>query len=372
MREQTWDHLAAAADQFMSNGRLADIREYGSGNVHDTFLITLEAKGEEHLILQRINTQVFHQPELVMHNMSTVTEHIHRRLQSNPIGRSRRWVTPLVVRARDGEDHWIDPHGAFWRAMSFVGGARSFETIQDEGHAGEVGYALGTFQGLIEDLPMEKLADTLPGFHITPRYLRHYDQVFQKQKSGTNHSPELDYAMRFVRERRASANIIEEAKTLGKLCLRPIHGDPKVNNVMIDTATRQAVSLIDLDTVKPGLVLYDIGDCLRSCCNVVDEATERWESGRFETALCRAILKGYLSEARDFLTDNDYEYLYDSIRLIAIELGLRFLTDYLEGDVYFKVRHREHNLIRALIQFKLTESIETQEKAIRSVIQDLR
>jgi len=370
VRRKTLEHPTAAADQFISGGRLVDIREHGNGNVHDTFLVTLQAEGEEHFILQRINTQVFRQPELVMRNMSTLSEHVHKRLQRTPISGGRRWVAPRVLLARDARDYWIDPGGAFWRAISFVDGAQSFDTIQDEEHAREVGYALGMFQSLISDLPTEKLADTLPWFHITPQYLRHYDQVVGKK--GAGQLPEVDYAVRFVKERRAFANVLEEAKAQGKLCLRPIHGDPKVNNVMIDTATRQAVSIVDLDTVKPGLVLYDIGDCLRSSCNPLGEATERWEEVRFEPLLCRAILKGYLSLAKDFLTENDYEYLYDAMRLIALELGLRFLTDYLEGDVYFKVRHREHNLARALIQFKLTESIEFQEKAICSIIQDLR
>jgi hypothetical protein len=370
LRHKTLGHLAAAADRFKSLGRLVDIREYGNGNVHDTFLVILEAAGEEHFILQRINAQVFRQPELVIRNMSILTEHVCNRLQRIPVCGSRRWVTPRVLLARDSRDYWIDPGGAFWRAISFVDTAQSFDTIQDEDHAREVGYALGMFQGLISDLPTEKLADTLPGFHITPGYLRHYDQVLATR--GAGRSPEVDYAVRFVSERRAFASVLEKARTEGKLCLRPIHGDPKVNNVMIDAVTRQAVSMVDLDTVKPGLVLYDIGDCLRSSCNPLGEAIERWEAIRFEPTICRAILQGYLSLAKDFLTENDYEYLFHAIRLIAFELGLRFLTDYLEGDVYFKVRHRDHNLVRALVQFKLTESIESQEKAICNIIQDLR
>jgi hypothetical protein len=370
LRRKTLGHLTAAANQFKSLGRLVDIREYGNGNVHDTFLVTLEVAGEERFILQRINTQVFRRPELVMRNMSILTEHVRNRLQRIHVCGGRRWVTPRVLLARDSLDYWIDPGGAFWRAISFVDTAQSFDTIQDEDHAIEVGYALGMFQGLISDLPTEKLADTLPGFHITPRYLQHYDQVLATR--GAGRSPEIDYAVRFVSERRAFANVLEKARTQGKLCLRPIHGDPKVNNVMIDTATRQAVSMVDLDTVKPGVVLYDIGDCLRSSCNPLGEAIERWETIRFEPTLCRAILRGYLSLAKGFLTENDYEYLFYAIRLIAFELGLRFLTDYLEGDVYFKVRRREHNLARALVQFKLTESIESQEKAICTIIQDLR
>jgi len=130
--------------------------------------------------------------------------------------------------------------------------------------------------------------------------------------------------------------------------------------------------MVDLDTVKPGLVHYDIGDCLRSGCNPLGEETEHCEAVRFEPELGRAILKGYLSQARDFLTGGDYDYLYDAIRLLAFELGLRFFTDYLAGNVYFKARRREHNLARALVQFKLTESIEFQAGALDAIIRDLR
>ena len=191
-------------------------------------------------------------------------------------------------------------------------------------------------------------------------------------KNSGRQSPEVDYCSQFVSERRAFVHVLENAKAQGRLRLRPIHGDPKVNNVMIDNATGQAVSIVDLDTIKPGLVHYDIGDCLRSCCNPLGEETERWDAVHFEPDLCRAILQGYFPLARAFLTANDHEYLFDAIRLIAFELGLRFFTDYLEGNVYFKARRPEHNLARALVQFKLTESIEAQEETIRAIIQDLR
>jgi Ser/Thr protein kinase RdoA (MazF antagonist) len=175
----------------------------------------------------------------------------------------------------------------------------------------------------------------------------------------------------FVAERRVWATVLEDAKAQGELILRPIHGDPKVNNIMIDNETHEAVSIIDLDTVKPGLVHYDIGDCLRSCCNREGEETENLEAVEFDTGLCKAILQGYLSVANGFLSKNDYDYLYDAIRLISFELGLRFFTDHLEGNVYFRALDREHNLRRALVQFKLTESIEDQESEIRAIIHDL-
>jgi Ser/Thr protein kinase RdoA (MazF antagonist) len=362
--------LFDVAGQFKPQGRVIDVREFGNGNINSTFLVTLESKGAKHFILQRINTQVFRQPELVMQNIRISTEHIRGRLKRASIDAGRRFEIPRVLLSKDGRDHWIDPEGSFWRALSFIEDSRSFDTIRDIDHARELGYALGLFHTLLSDLPAEGLADTLEGFHVTPLYLRHYESVLAKHRAGK--SPEVDYCLRFVSERSAWAHVLEKAREQGKLFLRPIHGDPKVNNIMIDTATEQAVGIVDLDTIKPGLVHYDIGDCLRSGCNPLGEETGKWENVRFDPDLCRAVLQGYLSMARDFLTENDFEYIYDSIRLIAFELGLRFFTDYLEGNIYFKVSSPEHNLSRALVQFRLTESIEAQATAIQTIIRDAR
>ncbi len=364
------NHLIAVAQQFKPASRVLDVQEYGCGNVNDTFLVTLDSLQDKNFILQRINTHVFRRPELVMLNMHTLTEHVHMRLICEP-DNGRRWEVPRIFLAQDGNSHFVDDAGSFWRALSFIDASRSFEQIQSIEHARQVGHALGRFQSLISDLAVDKLHDTLEGFHVAPRYLRHYDEVLAHCGNAPG-TPGIDYCLRFVQDRRDSASVLEDAKDQFKLRLRPIHGDPKVNNIMIDEATGQAVSIVDLDTVKPGLVHYDIGDCLRSCCNPLGEETTDFDAVCFETDLCQAILQGYLPLAQDFLDDNDYAYLYDAIRLIAFELGLRFFTDYMEGNVYFKAKNREHNLSRAIVQFKLAASIENQAAAIRAIIDDLR
>ena len=276
---------------------------------------------------------------------------------------------PRVLNARDEQDFYLDEENNFWRAISYVEGARAFDTINSSDHAREVGYALGTFQHLISDLPVETLADTLVGFHIMPRYLEQYDRTLSQ--NGFVPNAEVRLGQEFIAARREWAHVLENARIHGQLHLRPVHGDPKVNNVMIEEATGRAISLVDLDTVKPGLIHYDIGDCMRSGCNPLGEETERWEVVRFEPEIGEAILTGYLTQACHFLTAADYEFLYDSIRLLAFELGVRFFSDHLAGNVYFKVKYPEHNLLRALVQFKLTESIEAHEKEIRSIIQSM-
>lgn len=366
--DENREDIAAVAERFKPGGGIGDVRPLGSGNVNDTFLVTLEGHREKHFVLQRVNTRVFARPELVMANLRTFAAHVRDRLRRVPP--PHRWEVVRILPARDGGDHWIGPGGSFWRALSFIERARSFPTIKDTDHAREVGRALGIFHALLSDLPPERLFDTLEGFHVTPRYLRRFDEVLEK--SPPQGSPEVGFCLDFIRARRARASVLEDARKRSILSPRPIHGDPKVDNILIDDATGRAVGVIDLDTVKPGLVHYDIGDCLRSSCNPLGEAPARWEAVRFEPDLCEAILRGYLPEAGVFLSPRGRDYIYDATRLIAFELGLRFFTDYLEGNVYFKVRHPLHNLFRALVQFRLSESVESQETSLRALIRDVR
>lgn len=365
--------LHSIADQFAHRGCIIDIAPLGNGNINDTFLITVDSPIDRQFVLQRINTQVFQQPQLVMRNMRILTEHIHAKLQKTP--RDRRWETPLVMLTKNLQDHWNAEDGAFWRAISFIDGSAVLESIANVTHATEVGHALGIFHHLISDLDPHQLADTLEGFHITPQYLKQYEKVYAQSTAAQSRQsvrPEVEYCFTFIDDRHQWTGVLERAKAHGKLPLRLMHGDPKVNNVMVDRQTQKAISLVDLDTVKPGLVHYDIGDCLRSGCNPLGEETADWQSVYFEPELCRAILQGYLSEVRDFMTDNDYAYIFDAVRLITFELGLRFFTDYLDGNRYFKTKYPEHNLARALVQFKLTASIEAQQTTIENLIQELR
>ena len=190
------NQLVVVARQFTLQGQVRDLREHGNGNVNDTFLVTVAGAAEPHFILQRLNLRVFPQPELVMGNLAIVSGHVKRRLALAPLSASRRFEVPRVLLTREGRDHVIDSGGSFWRALSFIDAAVTFDTIQDLGHAQEVGSALGRFHSLLSDLPPGRLADTLPGFHVTPGYLRHYDEVLERQDIGQ--SPEVNYGLRFI------------------------------------------------------------------------------------------------------------------------------------------------------------------------------
>ena len=307
--------------------------------------------------MQRLNTAVFERPDLVMQNLVALGDHVQRRLASPPPElHGRRWEVPTVVRCRE-DAHWVEQDGQFWRSITYIGAATTSDVIRDRGQAREVGYGLGMFHSLISDLPAEHLADTLENFHVTPAYLKRLDSVARPA------APEgslLAQAIAFVED--AARTLMCSSRTGPRRTAgtRPIHGDPKINNVMMDESSGQAVGLIDLDTVKPGLVHYDIGDCLRSCCNPVGEEETNLDAVHFDLSLCEAILDGYLTVARGFLSTWDLHYLPDCIRLIPLELGLRFLTDHLEGDVYFRTSGKDHNLHRAAVQFRLTASIEAQ------------
>lgn len=361
--------LQFIAGRFYPSGRVREIRGLGRGNINRTFLVVTGASPGDAFVLQQVNTHVFREPERVMTNMRLVTEHLRHRLRSGPLPADRRWRVPYIIPAEDGRDYWQASDGAFWRALEFIEEARPLDvlTTLDEGR--EAGFALGLFHLLLHDLSADRLADTIEGFHVTPRYLRHYQRVLAERDAPD--TPDVRYALQFIRERESGADILERGRAEGQLLLRPIHGDPKCNNILIDLKDGKAVSLIDLDTVKPGLIHYDIGDCLRSGCNPSGEESLSGVRPRFDVDMAGAMLQGYLSVARPFLTQTDYGYIYDSVRLIAFELGLRFFTDYLEGNVYFRTRHPEQNLRRALIQFRLVESIEKQERDFRAVIRAL-
>ena len=354
------------AEQFELDGRVIQVRPYGRGIINDTFLVTTDRKGGERAVLQRINGRVFPEPALIMANLRTLLDHARWR-QADASGTLGHFRLPDILPARDGRDYVVDDEGGFWRLISFIEGSCSIEAITTLDQAAEIGVALGCFHVLVSDLEADRLHDTLPGFHITPCYLERFNTLIEQPWSAPD-SPELRFGLDFINARQGQAGVLEAAKDQGVLRIRPVHGDPKLSNILFSERSGRAASIIDLDTVKPGLLHYDIGDCLRSCCNTASQGGIAARAVDFDLDIARAILGSYFQKTREFLSRDDFLCLYEAIWLIPFELGVRFLTDYLEGNVYFRFIEPEENLRRAMVQFRLVESIERQEGPIRALL----
>ena len=330
----------------------------GVGNINDTYLVR---RGGSSFVLQRLNSQVFPQPHLIMANLAALSRHLASKINTS----GQRWENSILLPTNAGASFYTDHQGDIWRAVRYIDRTTTHQAITTPAQARQVGWAVGHFHLLLADLPVRDLYETLPGFHVLPCYLDHFDRVLSgvTMKSGSD----LRFCLDFVTARRSGADLLEQARYQGKVRVQIIHGDPKAGNVLFDIASDCAVSLIDLDTVGSGLVHYDIGDCLRSCCNVAGEAAADLSRVVFDVGLCREVLAGYFSGAGNLLSGHDRELIFPAVRLIAFELGLRFLTDYLAGNCYFKVLHEEENLYRALVQFQLVQSIERQQGVIEKI-----
>lgn len=352
-----------AALFFVPEEDIADIVPFGAGNVNDTFLLAL-ATGEER-ILQRINPAVFPEPLLVMRNLRLVSEHL--RAASARQKTDALPFQPMLLYGGRAGDAYLAEDGATWRLLGRISGGRTRRSISTASQARELGRVLGLFHKLLSTLDPAVLDDPLPGFHVTLRYLARYDQI--RAPTGNSMRPGNSCCRLFIEQRRATASLLEDGRE--RLAAGVIHGDPKVANFLFDKEGQLVISLIDLDTVKPGLLLHDLGDALRSCCNTAGETPAEPEDALFDPGLFKAWLEGYCAEARPLLTDEDLNRLVDAVALIAFELGIRFYTDYLEGDRYFKVADADQNLRRALTQFQLTRSIERQRDELAAIVAHL-
>jgi len=352
-----------AAARFRLGGNPVEVSPLGRGLINDTFLVRTDAPADSRVILQRLNREVFPAPCGIMANLRVLVEHVSRLRARQPLPEGDIQL-PRVYNTLDGGDCLADRRGDSWRALGFIENSINLDRLDDPRQAYQVGFCLGRFHALTHDLPAEHMLDTLPGFHIAPGYLRELDLL--AMSGGVASAPDVALWLDFIDGQREAIGVLEQAKAAGDLMERVMHGDPKLDNVLFHRETGSALALVDLDTVKPGLIHYDIGDCARSCC-----ARYSGSQVGFDLGLCEALLAGYVDQTRHLLTAADYELLYAAIRLIPLELGIRFLTDHLRGNRYFKVRYSGQNLEKAADRFRLTADIERQERALRRLIQGL-
>jgi Ser/Thr protein kinase RdoA (MazF antagonist) len=357
--------LAAVAARFAFDGALASAVPLGRGHIHDSYLVSVDAGAHaRRYVLQRINTHVFADPITLMHNLARVTTHLRGRLAARGERDIRRRCLALVV-AADGAPLVRDADGGWWRAWHYVEGSVTHERIDHEDQARSAARAYGEFQRLLADLPAPRLAETIPDFHVTPQRLRQLERSLARDVHGraAHARAEIELAL----ARRPLADALLAPYRAGALPERITHNDTKVNNVLFDAQSDDALCVVDLDTVMPGLAAWDFGDLVRSCALAHED---RRDAGgvRFDLDLFEALLRGYLEGTGGMLTAAEHDALPVACRLMAYELGMRFLADYLDGDVYFRIDRADHNLERARVQLELMEAMERQEGSMRRLV----
>jgi hypothetical protein len=355
--EQT---VAAVAAVFCIDGEFKGAERYGSGHIHDTYSVRFDDRGHgAHILLQRMNTGIFKNPVAVLENIERVTSHLRLRLDG--VQDANRRVLQLVG-TRDGKSWHVDGAERYWRAYRFIGGARTYDEVRSANQAFEAARAFGAFQRMLADMPGARLAEVIPGFHDTLKRFAAFKWAVDQDSHGR--CKEARKEIGFAESRRSIAG--ELAGT--GLPERVTHNDTKLNNVLLDEQSGEGVCVIDLDTVMPGLAAYDFGDMVRTmtCPAAEDERELSLVSMRFP--LYEAVLRGYLAGAEDFLTPDERESLIAGAKVIVFEQGIRFLTDFLNGDTYYNVSRPGQNLDRCRTQFKLLASIEEQEAAMSELL----
>jgi Phosphotransferase enzyme family len=348
----------AVRKKFEIYGDFVSAEPYGSGHINDTLRVIINQGGTEvHYIFQRINEKVFQNPPALMDNITRVTEHIFSKIETEGDKEVTRH-TLYVINARDGKSYVQDEEGKYWRAYIFIEKAQTYDIVESPEQAYEAARAFGLFQKDLADLPGERLHETIPDFHNTPQRFANLEKAIATDTAGRAKDAQAE--IDFILNRKADASILTDLLAAGKLSERITHNDTKLNNVMIDDESGKGVCVIDLDTVMPGLVHYDFGDMVRTSTSPAAEDEKDLSKVTMQFHMFESILRGYLSTAGDFLTPLEREHLPFAGKLITMEIGIRFLTDYLEGDIYFKTHREGHNLDRCRTQFKLVESIEEQ------------
>ena len=367
MSAATLPDLAAIAQAFPLLGRFQSAVPYGSGHINDTFVVGFDQAGTPvRYILQRINTRVFTRPAELMENIARVTAHATARAAASGVSDAARRSLTLVS-ARDGRPYHRDADGGWWRCYLFIEKARTYDVIEGLAQARAGARAFGEFQKLLVDLPGGRLHETIPDFHHTRRRF----EAFQRALSADAHNraAQAREAVAFTLAHEPLVDSLLDLQARGEIPERVTHNDCKLNNVMLDDATQEGVCVIDLDTVMPGIALYDFGDMVRSGTNSAAEDERDLAKVEARLPIFEALVEGYLSSAASFLNAAEVAHLALAGQVITFEIGLRFLTDFLAGDTYFKVKRPGHNLDRAANQFALVRSLEAQRAVMERVVQ---
>ncbi|MGA0845512.1 MAG: phosphotransferase enzyme family protein [Luteolibacter sp.] len=363
---------AMAADCFLIPGELKDISHFGNGLINDTFLVRYQDESnEKSYILQRINHHVFRNPQSLMQNVQRVCEHIRKRLKQENDHASR--CLRLIPTREQSYHVELQSDGttdrSFWRCFDFISGCTSHDVLETPEQAYQAARKFGQFQHWVADLGGPRLDETIPDFHNTPKRFQALLDAIQADPLGraADCQPEIESAL----SRQAVAEHLLSLHAMGQIPERVTHNDTKLSNVLIDNATGEGVCVVDLDTVMPGLSLYDFGDLVRTCVSPAPEDHEDLAAIEVRAPIFQALARGFLEEMSDVLTPCEIANLAFSGRLLTYEVALRFLTDHIMGDPYFGAKRPNHNLSRARNQLQLVRCLEAKEPEMNQYIDQL-
>ena len=340
-----------------------NVESYGNGHINDTYLCETRPR----FILQRINTNVFKNPDGVMENIYRVTQHLKAKIEAAGGNADRETLT--VIPTKDGKIFYKHQNGDCFRVYKFIEGSVSCDVAETPVVLCHAGTAFGRFQKLLSDFPADKLHETIVDFHNTPERVNQLKTAIANNAAGRLDTvkKEIDFALEYSKY----ASKITDAIKNGEVPVRVTHNDTKLNNILFDEKTGEGLCVIDLDTVMPGSVLYDFGDALRfgasSCAEDETDQAKIW----FDLEKFEQFAKGFLAHVGDCLTEKEIELLPLSALLMTYECGIRFLADYLNGDVYFKIHRENHNLDRARNQFKLVSDIESKFDQMKQIVKNI-
>ena len=346
-------------------GTVADVARHGKGHINDTFCVVCKTPegGTARFILQRLSQAAFPHPEEVMENFVGITSYLRREILAE--GGDPLRETLSLVKTGDGADFVTDAEGRAWRLMPFIENAECYQSATPELFAAS-GRAFGRFQYMLRDYPARTLHETIPHFHDTESRFEQFLAALEADK--LNRAERVSPEIQFILRRKADCGVALRALREGKLPLRVTHNDTKLNNILIDRDTHEGICIIDLDTTMPGLAINDFGDSIRFGANHCMEDEQDLTKVNFDISLYEVFTRGFLEGARGSLTSAELEYLPWGARLMTLECGIRFLTDYLDGDHYFHVSHPRQNLDRARTQLKLVKDMEEQFDAMGAVV----
>ncbi len=352
---------------FALEGTIAGVQEYGSGHINRTELVEMEKDGQrEKYILQRINTEIFHDVDGLMENIVGVTDYLRKKIKA--AGGDFEREALQVIPTKDGASY-CRAEGDCYRMYRFISNAVSYDAVRSPGDFYESALAFGTFQSLLSDYPAETLHETIPDFHNTPKRFADFCEAVNKDVMGrvALARKEIDFLM----EREQELSVLTDLQKAGELPLRVTHNDTKLNNVMLDAKTGKGVCVIDLDTVMPSYIFSDVGDFLRTAANTVAEDDPALEKVEFRMDIFKAFMAGYLDSAGVFLTSKELELLPEGAAMFPYMQAVRFLADYINGDTYYKTSYPEHNLVRTRNQMRLLECIEAVIPQMREYIKGI-